>query len=205
LAGKRRAVALKVIAGEKRGLKLYLPSSPDFRPTAAKVREAIFSMLGEERVRDARVLDLYAGSGAMGLEAKSRGAKSVLFTDNNKSALAVIKKNIALFPEGSSLFVRQASFPEGYSELPRSGPFDLIFLDPPYLEAKEPINFLKASLELGICLPNCVLVWEMTKRNLGLMTQKDFKPWILAKSRSWGTKGAAIFELAKRGEGEGGD
>jgi 16S rRNA (guanine(966)-N(2))-methyltransferase RsmD len=188
-------VVLRIIAGEKRGLKLFVPQGPDIRPTSAKVREAVFSMLGEEKVRDKRVLDLYAGSGAMGLEAKSRGASSVLFCDMSKDALKVLSKNLSLFPKGSDLRILEAYFPGDYELLKSYGPFDLFFLDPPYLELIEPLNFLKATMEMNIAANEASLVWETSKRNLNAVVQGDFSPWTMAKSRSLGNKGALIFEL----------
>jgi 16S rRNA (guanine966-N2)-methyltransferase len=187
-------LVLRIIAGEKRGLKLSFPQDPDIRPTSAKVREAIFSMLGD-RITNSRVLDLYAGTGAMGLEAKSRGASSVLLCDMSKEALKVLTKNVSLFPKDSNLKVLQATFPTDYELLISHAPFDLFFLDPPYLELQEPINFLKVTQSLGLSSPEAILVWETSKRNLNTILREDFSPFSITKSRSWGSKGALIFEL----------
>jgi 16S rRNA (guanine966-N2)-methyltransferase len=159
------------------------------------LREAVFSMLGEDKVKDKRVLDLYAGSGAMGLEAKSRGASFVLLCDMSKEALRALSRNVSLFPKGSELRVLEACFPKDYDLLKGFGPFDLFILCPPYLELSEPINFLKASLNLKLCSPEAVLVWETTKANLNSVLKGDYSPWRIAKSRAWGNKGALIFEL----------
>jgi len=82
---------MRVVAGSAKGMKLKGPDGSDFRPTADKVKEALFSILGH-RVIDARFMDLFAGSGAVGIEALSRGAASCIFVDNKKESLREKKK-----------------------------------------------------------------------------------------------------------------
>ena len=84
---------LRVIAGSYRGRRLHAPRGNATRPTSARVREALFSILGD--LSDARVLDLYAGSGALGIEALSRGAKSVVLVEHDRAAIACIRENLA--------------------------------------------------------------------------------------------------------------
>jgi 16S rRNA (guanine966-N2)-methyltransferase len=118
---------MRVIAGEARGLPLHSPG-PGVRPTMDRVREAIFSSLGEE-VPAARVLDLFAGSGAMGIEALSRGASSAIFVDSDPRCAECVRENLrrARLP-GSVQAMDALKFLELYAE----GGFDLIFADPPY-------------------------------------------------------------------------
>lgn len=118
---------MRVIAGEARGLPLRAPS-PAIRPTMDRVREAIFSSLGNV-VAEARVLDLFAGSGALGIEALSRGAASAVFVDVNPRCAACIRENLrrACF-HGSVQVMDAVKFLELYAE----DGFDLIFADPPY-------------------------------------------------------------------------
>jgi 16S rRNA (guanine966-N2)-methyltransferase len=118
---------MRVIAGEARGLPLRAPS-PAIRPTMDRVREAIFSSLGNV-VAEARVLDLFAGSGALGIEALSRGAASAVFVDVNPRCAACIRENLRRTRFHGSVQVMDAvKFLELYAE----DGFDLIFADPPY-------------------------------------------------------------------------
>ena len=86
-------MAIRIIGGALKGRKLVTIPGVRTRPTADRVREAIFNILGD-RVRGARIMDLFSGTGAMGIEGLSRGAESVLFMDNHQEALAALKKNI---------------------------------------------------------------------------------------------------------------
>lgn len=135
---------MRVIAGSAGGLTLQAPGKGT-RPTMDRVRGAIFSSLGE-RVPDARVLDLYAGSGALGIEALSRGASSATFVENHGLTAGLIRRNLQttrLDREGASVQQMDAMrFLELYAP---PGSFDLIFADPPYLKdtrpsAGEPLN-----------------------------------------------------------------
>ncbi len=123
---------MRIISGMARGLKLQSLEGPDTRPTLDNVKEAIFSMLFSN-CRDASVLDLFAGSGAMGIEALSRGAKEAVFVDLNPKACAVVKENLskarmtdraAVFSTDAKKYLKQAG--------DKGMKFDLIFLDPPY-------------------------------------------------------------------------
>ena len=84
---------MRFIAGEKRGTKLYTLEGLNTRPTLDRVKESLFNIIQSE-IRESRFLDLFAGSGAIGLEAVSRGAKKAILCDNNKQAIKIIKKNI---------------------------------------------------------------------------------------------------------------
>jgi 16S rRNA (guanine966-N2)-methyltransferase len=117
---------VRVVAGEFRGRRLAAPRGMRTRPTMDRVREALFSMLGD--VSGARVLDLYAGSGALGIEALSRGAESAVFVERDARAAAVIERNL------SSLGLEQRVVrQDAVRFLARAeGMFDLVFCDPPY-------------------------------------------------------------------------
>ena len=120
---------MRIIAGTLRGRRLAVPPGDRIRPTLDRVREALFSSLGD-RVEGARFLDLFAGSGANGMEALSRGASSAVFVDDHAASLKCIRQNLAaLGLEGKATVVRY-SLPEGISRL--DGAFDLIYADPPY-------------------------------------------------------------------------
>ena len=130
---------MRIISGSAKGRKLFSPpaGSTAIRPTSDRSREALFSIIGN-RVVDCRMLDLFAGSGAFGCEALSRGAAAVVFIDNATASLALIKKNIALVPGGAAKSqLIKADLSRGIPGRCLSGwedvRFDLIFADPPYL------------------------------------------------------------------------
>jgi 16S rRNA (guanine966-N2)-methyltransferase len=117
---------VRIVAGRYKGRRLRMPRGASTRPTADRVREALFSTLGD--VTGARVLDLYAGSGALGLEALSRGAQSAVFVERDPRAAAAIRANIDAVGAVAELrrqdalgFLRSAE-----------ATFDLVFCDPPY-------------------------------------------------------------------------
>lgn len=123
---------MRLISGSAGGIPLEVPKSVT-RPTQDKVRQAIFSMLGEA-VAGARVLDLFAGSGALGLECLSRGAESALFIDQDRGACEIIRRNLAKIRLSDGT-VRQG---DGFRVLPQlvqsGAQFDLVFADPPYVQ-----------------------------------------------------------------------
>jgi 16S rRNA (guanine966-N2)-methyltransferase len=122
---------MRIIAGEFRGRRLRAPKGQAIRPTSDRAREALFGILehGVPPVRGARFLDLFSGTGAVGLEAHSRGADEVVLVENDRAALQLAQANLALMgaPPGVRLLARDAT---RLGPAPR--PFDLAFLDPPY-------------------------------------------------------------------------
>lgn len=123
---------MRIIAGEKRSRKIEAPQGQDTRPTADRVKEALFSML-QRRVYDARVLDLYAGSGALSLEALSRGAASAVLVDMSFKAGKIIRQNIETLDYGDRARFLNMEDMRAIAQLENEGQqFDLIFLDPPY-------------------------------------------------------------------------
>jgi 16S rRNA (guanine966-N2)-methyltransferase len=131
---------LRITGGTAKNRKLIGPKSgwkDDVRPTSDRVREAIFSILGDS-VRQAYVLDLYAGSGSLGLEAISRGAEKVVFVDRSPLCLNLIKRNfLQCFPGSAAEFLKldlrtERSFTVLRADISADKKFQLIFLDPPY-------------------------------------------------------------------------
>ncbi len=118
---------MRIIAGKHRGRVLSTFEGKDIRPTPDRVKESLFQILSGKLV-GARVLDLFAGSGALGLESLSRGAEEVVFNDISKESAALLKKNLAACGENGQIFRL------GYDACLGSvgGTFDLIFCDPPY-------------------------------------------------------------------------
>jgi len=121
---------MRIIAGEWRGRKLVAPAGQQTRPTADRTRETLFSMLASRlgSFDGLRVADLYAGSGALGLEALSRGAAHATLIENDRMALNSIEANVKGLGVGERVEVR----PMSAARLPAAEPFDLLFADPPY-------------------------------------------------------------------------
>jgi 16S rRNA (guanine966-N2)-methyltransferase len=123
---------MRVIAGTHRGRTLQAPRGRETRPTSDRVREALFSILGE--VDGGRVLDLYAGSGALGIEALSRGAAQATFVDSGRAAVDAISRNLRQLSIDAEVVGCDAlRFCETASRAARQ--YDLVFLDPPYRHA----------------------------------------------------------------------
>ena len=123
---------MRIIAGEAKGRKLYAPGGEDTRPTADRIRESVFGILGS-RTQGARVLDLFGGTGALALEALSRGAAGATIIDSNVKAVACIRRNAeaVLGAECSTRAeIIRADYRKAIERL--TGAYDLVFLDPPY-------------------------------------------------------------------------
>ena len=121
---------MRIITGSARGTHLYTRPGDETRPTSERAKEALFSML-QQKPNGARVLDLFAGSGQLGLEALSRGAASAVFVDGSKEACEIVRRNAErthLLPKAKIVMGDALS----YLRTCREGPFDLCFLDPPY-------------------------------------------------------------------------
>ena len=134
---------MRVIAGTARGVPLQAPRDRSTRPIADRVKETLFAILGD-RVPEARVLDLYAGSGAIGIEALSRGADAVDFVEHGRAALTVLRRNL----DRTRLAERgrvHATDVTRYLES-NGGPWDLVVVDPPY-EARAIVAPLRAVAE----------------------------------------------------------
>ena len=121
---------MRIIAGQWRGRPLEAPPGRSTRPTADRTRETLFSMLASRlgSFQDLRVADLFAGSGALGFEALSRGAASATFVEKDAGAAAIIKRNA----DKLGAIDRAKVLSTSATALPKSAPFDLIFADPPY-------------------------------------------------------------------------
>ncbi len=148
---------MRVIAGEAKGRRLAAIRAPGIRPTADRVREALFSALGPA-VAGARVLDLYAGSGALGIEALSRGAALAVFVEQARGAVDVILANLALTGlEDRARVV--GSTVERFLDAGRGGPFDLVLIDPPYAEGP-PTHQLRSLAAGPLLAPGASVVVE---------------------------------------------
>ena len=122
---------MRVIAGEYKGRRLAAPTWPGLRPTSDRLKETVFAILAP-RLEGARVLDGFAGSGALGIEALSRGAASVVFIELDSRAAGLIERNLAHCRITDGYVMMRAEFTRALRQLPADRRFDLALLDPPY-------------------------------------------------------------------------
>ena len=151
---------MRVIGGRLRGRNLAAPTSREIRPTADRLRESLFNILMHaygNPIADARVLDLFAGTGALGIEAMSRGAAFTLFVDDGAEARALLRENVqTLGLGGSTKIYRRDATKLGPAEL---GQFSLVFLDPPYGKGLAE-KALASAREGGWLAPGALVVVE---------------------------------------------
>jgi 16S rRNA (guanine966-N2)-methyltransferase len=159
---------LRIIGGTARGRRLQTPakstakySSHLIRPTADRAREALFNIIDQE-IKGANVLDLYAGTGALGLEALSRAAKRAVFIDNNPQSIKLIEKNIELCGFSDRSFVLKRDLSKGLYFLAKQLPeirFSVIFIDPPYRKGLSAI-MLHEMGKINLLSPDVLVVAE---------------------------------------------
>jgi 16S rRNA (guanine966-N2)-methyltransferase len=158
------ARGLRVIGGTAGGRRLVAPKS-DARPTSDRVKEALFNVLDDSRVRGAHVLDLYAGSGALGIEALSRGAARAVFVDRDRAAVAAIEANLLSTGLAELARVHRATAATFLArDAGRGEPLDLVLVDPPYdLDADELADVLGALAHHGRLAPGAAVVLERAR------------------------------------------
>jgi 16S rRNA (guanine966-N2)-methyltransferase len=163
---------VRVVAGAFKGRRLHAPRGGRTRPTADKVREALFSILGS--VEGLRVLDLFAGSGALGIEALSRGASAATFVDSSSQAVGALRHNLVELGAEGEVVRRDALRWLASAE----GPYDLVFADPPYDLAARAAGSLTQRLP-ALLSPQARIVTESDKRSplelgLPLVTERVY-------------------------------
>ncbi len=175
---------MRIIAGSHKGARIFAPRGRDTRPTGDRVREAAFNLIGP--VDGMAVLDLFAGSGAMGLEALSRGAASVTFVESDRTAVRAIDRNLEklgfdarVYPEdvGRRLAVEEAG----------GRRYDLVLIDPPYRMLTGFLSMLAERLP-GVVVPGGLVVVESESR------EEPELPLPLRTSRRYGSVRITLFE-----------
>lgn len=180
---------MRIIGGEYRSRLIKMPRGVEIRPTQDKVRGAVFNIIGD--LNDKNVLELFAGSGAFGIEAISRGAGHVTFVDNNSRCVETVRKNAeSLGIDITQYDIIRSSALSVFSQLQKSGKsFDLIFMDPPYhgdLAKKCLINVYS----YDILAPNGLVIVEHFKKNT---LEADSRVFILEKERRYGDTVISMF------------
>ncbi|MGH9378255.1 MAG: 16S rRNA (guanine(966)-N(2))-methyltransferase RsmD [Terriglobia bacterium] len=155
---------MRIIAGAYRGLRLRTLKGAGLRPTSDHVRETLFNVLGES-VREARFLDAYAGSGAVGIEALSRGASDVVFLEHHRPAAEIIRENLrALGVRERFQIIARPVWP-ALERLEREGSqFEIVFLDPPYDEVGEYHRSLRILARSRLLAPGSLVVAEHARQ-----------------------------------------
>jgi 16S rRNA (guanine966-N2)-methyltransferase len=159
---------MRVIAGRFGGRRLKAPRGRSTRPTSERVREALFGMLGE--LEGARALDLFAGSGALGIEALSRGARRVVFVERDRAAIASLSENLASLgiEQGAGEVRRAEALAALRSARSAKETYDLLFIDPPYGTTRRPGSDLwereLADLLMPLLAPAARIVVESDRR-----------------------------------------
>lgn len=190
---------MRIIAGKAGGIPIKVPKA-ETRPTTDRVRQALFSMLGEEVV-GARVLDLFAGSGSLGLEALSRGAESALFVDHHTAVCKVLQENMAKAKLTGGK-VQQSDVSRALSSLARQGAqFDLVFADPPYAHSAGHVDFMAQLLTSddlrAVIAPGGSFVFECLVTMSGSVS---WSGWQVERDREYGS--TRILWLRKSGDVE---
>ncbi|HZP25703.1 MAG TPA: 16S rRNA (guanine(966)-N(2))-methyltransferase RsmD [Dehalococcoidia bacterium] len=178
---------MRVIAGKARGHRLHSPRSPATRPTSDLVRGAIFSSLQSQGVDLSRVLDLYAGTGALGIEALSRGAAWCDFVERNGTACALIRRNLEDTGFSGQSHVYCLTVERALEEL--SGPYGLVLADPPYDDASA-VPLLEKVIEKALLAEDGVVVLEQGSRQA---SPESLGPLTLQRSQRHGDTQVLIY------------
>jgi 16S rRNA (guanine966-N2)-methyltransferase len=183
---------MRVIGGSARGVPLKGPPDSSTRATADKVRGAIFNVLAVH-VPDARVLDLYAGTGAIGVEALSRGAARCDFVERRHGRCAVITENLARAKVHERGRIIHGSVHQLLSTLP--GPYDLILADPPYADP-EGLALSGAPALHGLLAANAIFVLEHSPR---VVVAGDCGPLTFVRTRRYGDSAVSYWQCREEG------
>lgn len=187
---------MRVIAGSARGRKLKSVDDLGVRPTADRLKESLFSTLGPG-IRGKRVLDLYAGSGGLGIEALSRGAEHATFVESDQAAAAMIEANLATTGlAGRAQVIRRRA--ERFAEGNRFGSqevFDVVLADPPY-ETGIPVEVLQALAAGGLLAEDAMVVLEVSSRLENLALPVGYR---LLDARKYGDS-KLLYLKQERGE-----
>lgn len=189
---------MRIIAGEARSRTIKAPPGRDTRPTLDRVRENVFNIL-QGSVRGARVLDLFAGSGALALEALSRGAQGAVLVDHDRLAVAVEKENVEKLGFGDRARVLHMDWRRAVEYLKEAQElYDLIFLDPPY--AMRDMTPVMAALR-PLLSPEALVVLEH-QAGMEPVMPNDY---VLKDARRYGYAGVGFYTQAKEAGSHGGE
>jgi 16S rRNA (guanine966-N2)-methyltransferase len=176
---------VRIVAGSRKGARIFAPKGVDTRPTADRVREAAFSLIGP--VDDMVVLDLFAGSGAMGIEALSRGAAQAVFVESDRNATRAIERNLEKLGLTAAAIVRMDALTALATEAAASRRYDLVLVDPPYE--------MYSSVQTGLAryLPALLETGALVVVETGAAEEPEL-PLPKRTSRRYGSARLTVFE-----------
>jgi 16S rRNA (guanine966-N2)-methyltransferase len=178
---------MRIVAGIFGGRRLHAPKGMEIRPTSDLVREAIFNIIGQA-VTDANVLDLFAGTGALGLEALSRGASQAVFVDQSLTAVQLIRANIERCNVQDRVRIIHGSVNQAIRRLTaQGGYFDLIFMDPPYGKGSVQKAFVNVA---AVARSGTLVVAEHDSKEL---LPSSCREWIRTQERKYGDTSVSIY------------
>lgn len=185
---------MRIIAGEARGRRLFAPEGMDTRPTTDRVRESLFGVL-TPWLEDAVVLDLFSGSGALALEAVSRGARWAALCDKAPGAIRVIRRNVENTGFGPKVKVIQGDWTAALRRL-EGVRFDLVFLDPPYRQVELYGRAAQALKAAGLLAPGAIIIMEH------LAKQPPVLPagFVVADRRRYGDTAVDLVREEEKGD-----
>jgi 16S rRNA (guanine966-N2)-methyltransferase len=176
---------MRIIAGSRKGARIFAPKGLDTRPTGDRVREAVFNLVGP--VDGAEVLDLFAGSGAMGLEALSRGAARVTFVESDRAAAEMIVRNLGRLHLEGALVLREDGARKLAADAAGGRRYDLVLIDPPYRMLPRLLPTLTSYLP-AVTAPDGLAIVESDARD------EPELPLPKRTSRRYGSTRVTVFE-----------
>jgi 16S rRNA (guanine966-N2)-methyltransferase len=179
-------LAVRIIAGEHRGARIFAPAGHETRPTGDRAREAAFNLIGP--VDGASVLDLFAGSGAMGLEALSRGAAGAVFVESDRDACRAIDRNLDKLRLTGATVLQRDAIQALAAEAAAGRRYDLVLVDPPYRMFSSLQNGLSAHLPAVLADDGLVVVETHAKE------EPELPPLAQRTSRRYGSARISLFE-----------
>ena len=182
---KRTVNEMRVITGTARGRKIKEPAGMDIRPTTDMVKESVFNILQFD-IEGRKMLDLFAGTGQMGIEALSRGAESVTFIDSSPDAIKLVKENLAItgFADKATVI-----YTDALNFLKNCGKYDIIYIDPPYKStlADEALQLIN---RFDILKDNGIIVCENV---YGTVLPELISPYTKIKERKYGKVAITVY------------
>jgi 16S rRNA (guanine966-N2)-methyltransferase len=176
-------MALRVVAGSVGGRRLVAPKG-DARPSTDRLKEALFAALGRDRIVDTTVLDLYAGSGALAIEALSRGATQAVLVDRDGAAEQAIRANLRTTEFEEAARFQRSTVSSFLARPVAEAPFDLVFLDPPYdMPSDEVTRVLAALAVAGVVAAAGTIAIERPKAGVPIEIPEG---WQIQKERAYG-------------------
>jgi 16S rRNA (guanine966-N2)-methyltransferase len=178
---------VRIVAGSRKGARIFAPKGVDTRPTADRVREAAFNLIGP--VDDMVILDLFAGSGAMGIEALSRGAAQAVFVESDRNATRAIERNLEKLGLTGAAIVRMDAITALATEAAAGRRYDLVLVDPPYE--------MYSSVQTGLAryLPALLETGALVVVETGAAEEPEL-PLPKRTSRRYGSARLTVFESA---------